>query len=147
MTKTRLLVLATVPAFILCSCGHGNTKVEFKEFCDEVAKLSEKDIPNVDEVSVKGKLGDKSYSFVMNEEKSKEYTSEEVMVFMAIQMSSALTLYTMSENKDAEYFIGNGFKYKTADSEIQWDEHGLATKVLAESDGGKLDFTLSYSFK
>ena len=37
MTKTRLLALATVPAFILCSCGHGNTKVEFKEFCAEMS--------------------------------------------------------------------------------------------------------------
>lgn len=151
---TKLLTLGLVPAMLLCGCAK---KCTFEEFVKAVEAIQEPDGQELDKMVVKGKINVAGTEYEVN----KEFSEETSIIGLSLGDIAAATvlgvnhvsLYAITEDKDATYYSGSSFKLTKESLTLEWDKYGMCTKAKGELSGEKesekytVDLSASYSYK
>lgn len=159
--KKNLFILGMASVFALTGC-HGTKKVEFKEFGEEVAKLSEQKF-EVEKVKVSGKYeGEsfKAFTIELKSEKEPELDdTQKKAYFVAEASASVVAVYTaismgyavVGEEavKGMTFYVGNGFKIKSEKdgekSSAEYDKRGLLVSLKTSKDKKATNISLKWT--
>ena len=149
MNKTKLLVLAAAP-MLLASCN-GISKVNFEKFQDKVKSIDVENLPDVEKLTIKGKVGDEKYNFTLNGLKDVTGLSlEEIAVATAALPFLRVEEFAVEEMKEAKYYVGMGFRVSAKEDdekgEISWDKYGYVVKINMESEKEAMNLSVSYKY-
>ena len=160
--KKRFLLLGMASVFALTGC-HGTKKVEFKEFGEEVKKLSEQKEFSVEKVKVSGKYEGESFKAFTVELKSetapelddtqkKAYVVAEASASVAIVYTALAAGYVVVGEdaiKGMTFYVGNGFKIKSEKdgekSSAEYDKRGLLVSLKSSKDKKATSISLKWT--
>ena len=148
--KKSILLLSMASVFALTGC-HGTKKVTFKEFCDGVDKAEE--APKMKAIKLRGKVDGEKVNFTYEFASSvgglidavidlagSKYNDNEKAALAVFSAAKHAGLYTLAENEECEYYVGNGFKVVNGKSKIEWDKYAL----FASAKDGETSLSASW---
>lgn len=152
MTRSKLLILGTIPAMLLCGCAK---KCSFEEFAKAVDSIEIVEDDKIEKISVKGtvEFSGKEYSVdkTFNEKTSIIGLSMAEGAALMLMTVNHVSVYAVAENKDAVYYAGSTFKVEFPAVTYEFDKYGMCTKIKGETTEEKIsykvDLKASYSYK
>lgn len=153
--KNKLFILGMLPVLALVACN-GTKKVDYAKFHEKAVEAAKEKAPKVKKAVYNGFVESEGQKFevknlkVTEDTKITDVTLTEAGFITAAALMCGLPV-KIPEDKDATYYVGNGFKVKSKAEDgkgvMEWDKYLNVTKVKVESTEGNMDFTVKYSYE
>ena len=150
--KRKFLILFASFAFALTGCKNGSKKVEYSEFHEQAVAAAEKEGPKVKKMVINGTMESEAGKYTAKNLKIEESTDKATLSLSDLAFVFIIGLMAdmpvdIHEEENAKYFVGNGFRVKTEEVEMAWDEYLSCTLIKGEVEKSSCNITAKYTYE
>lgn len=150
--KKPFLLLLIVSSFALTGCGNGTKKTTYAEFHEQAVEASNQEAPKVKKVVINGTIegDDKKYTAKnLIIEEGTDYATlslSDYSFILVIGLTAGLAAQA-TETEGATYYVGNGFRIKTEEAEMAWDQYLKTTLIKGKVESSSCNIRASYTYE